>query len=312
MTAFDEAVKAQAGRMPAIRAETVQEILRILRAAEAALVKRLRDPSERMESSLLRQRDAVRDAIARFEADATDAVGRGLDRAWAAGVDLLTRPMEAIGVDLRPALRIDDRALRALRNLTTDQIKDISLQAVNRINATLGEVLVGTRSLPDAIADVSKVFSEDGVRRARRLVYTSVGQAYSEASDEAMNDAAKLGVKVAKRWIKSGKRRHRPAHAAAHNQMVRVSQPFLIAVARGGVEPLRFPRDPRASLGNILNCGCMSVPVLDGSTFGAGVVSIPDDPTQPIRIISRTAHEQTLAQQVERINDRLSRFLGTR
>lgn len=298
--------------MPAIRADTVGEILRILRNAEKTLVRRLKDPSQAMESSLIRQRDAVHEAITRFEADATTAVGRGLDLAWSAGVELLTVPMDALGVDLRPALRIDDRALRALRNLTTDQIKDIGLTSINKINATLGEVLVGTRSMPDAIEAVSKVLTHDAVKRARRIVYTSVGQAYSESGDEAMRDAAAHGIKIGKRWVKSGKRVPRPSHVAAHNQMVRATQAFLIGAPKGGVEPLRFPRDPEASLANTLNCGCISVPVLDGSTFGAGVVSIPDDLSQPIKVIPRSQYEQARTSEADRINDRLARYLGTR
>lgn len=311
MSAFDDEVVRQAARMPAIRADTIAEVLRILRKAEEDLVARLRDPSAAMESSLLRQRDAVRDAIARFEAEAGAAVGRGLDRAWGAGVDLLARPMEAIGVDLRPALRIDDRALRALRNLTTDKIKGLTLDSVNKINAKLAEVLVGTKPMPEAIADVQKILGADSARRARTIVYTSVGQAYSEAGDEAMQQAVDRGVKLGKRWIKSGKRNPRKSHVAAHNQMVRASQPYLIAMAKGGVEPLRFPRDPKASLGNILNCGCISVPVLDGSRFGAGVVHIPDDPTQPIRVVSAASRERRIEDEAARIRDRLQRYLGT-
>jgi hypothetical protein len=311
MTAFDKEVARQAKRLPAIRADTIAEILRILRESEKALVARLRDPSEAMESSLIRQRDAVRDAIARFEASAGEALQRGLGTAWDAGVDLLARPMEAIGVDeLRPLLRIDDRALRALRNLTTDQIKGIALKSVNKINTSLGQVLVGTRSMQDAIADVEKILGKDSARRARTIVYTSVGQAYSEASDEAMRDAESLGVKLGKRWLKSGKRNPRPSHVAAHNQMVRVSQPFLIAMAKGGVEPLRFPRDPKASLGNILACGCISVPVLDGSTFGAGVISIPDDPSKPIRVVSPAARAAENESEAERIRARLQAFVS--
>lgn len=310
MTAFDDEVKRQAARMPAIRADTVAEILRILREAEADLVARLRDPSERMESSLLRQRDAVRDAIARFEVEGGAALGRGLDTAWRAGVELLTAPMAAIGVDLQPALRINDRALRALRNLSTDRIKGIALDATNKINGSLGQVLAGTRSLQDAIADVETILGKDSARRARTIVYTNVGQAYSEAQDEAVNDAAQLGVKVGKRWVKSGKRHPRASHVAAHNQMVRANQPFLIGAPKGGVEKLRFPRDPEASLANRINCGCMSIPVLDGSTFGAGVISIPDDPSKPITVVTRASRDADNAAEVERIRERLRAFTG--
>lgn len=312
MTAFDEEAKRQAARMPRIRKDTIAEILRILREAEEALVARLKDPTEAMESSLLRQREAVRDAIARFEADAGAAAGRGLDQAWEAGVDMLVKPMDAIGVDLRPALRIDDRALRALRNLTTDQIKGIGTRAVNRINASLGQVLVGTRTMTEAIQDVSHILGEETPVRARMIVYTSVGQAYSEGSDEAMRDAEAIGVKLGKRWVKSGKRNPRPSHVAAHNQMVRVAKPFLIGTKKGAIEPMRYPRDPQASLGNVLNCGCMSLPVLDGSTFGAGVVHIPDDPSLPIRVVSAAQRAVDTQAEADRIRARLDAYLGRR
>jgi uncharacterized protein with gpF-like domain len=51
----------------------------------------------------------------------------------------------------------------------------------------------------------------------------------------------------------------RPAHAAADGQIVPISQPFIV-----GGEKLMFPRDTSlgASMGNVANCRCSSVPVI--------------------------------------------------
>lgn len=309
--AFDDEVARQAARMPAIRAQTIAEILRLLREAEGAIVARLANATESSTVKLRQQQAAVREAIDRFAAAADGRVHAALDESWRAGIELIGEPLTAIGVQLGPALRIDDRALRAMRNFTTGKIKDVALRTINAINSELAQVVIGTRPISEAITRVQKLLGGSTRLRAQGIVYTNVGMAYSQSSYDAMMAAEQNGVKLAKRWLKSGKMHPRPNHVAAHNQIVRASQPFMIGNPRTGVsEPLRFPRDPDASIENTIHCGCVMVPVLDGSTFGASVIEIPDDPRAPIRMVSPAQRAQSNRDQAARVEDRLARYLG--
>lgn len=307
--AYDEELKRQAMRLPAIQRDTIAEILRLLRVAQAQVIAELAGATPSATVRLERQQQAINAAIRRFTAGSDAALQAGLDTAWQAGTELLTLPLAA-GTGIAPVLRIDDRALLAMRSFTTDRIKDVGLKAVDRINGVLGQVLIGTTPLADAITHIQDILGGESRRRAQTIAYTNLGTAYSTASNEAMLEAERVGVKLAKRWLKSGKAHPRPSHVVAHNQIVRVSESFRIVDQRTGeIEMLRFPRDPKASAGNVINCGCLSIPVVDGSTFGASVIEIPDDPRKPVRKVSRARRDADSRAYVERVDDRLQRFL---
>lgn len=308
--AYDEELKRQSQRLPEIQRKTIAEILRLLKDAEARVIAQLASASPSASAKLQAQKKAIAEAIARFSRDGDALLQGSLGSAWQAGIDLVEKPIAAGGITLGPALAINDRALVAMRSFTTDRIKDVGLQAVNRINGVLGQVLIGTKPMSDAITDVQRIMGGITRKRAMTIAFHQVGTAYSTASYDSMLAAQRAGVKMGKRWIKSGKAHPRPSHVAAHNQIVRVDQPFQIVDPKTGeLEELRYPRDPRASPGNTINCGCMSVPVVDGSTFGASVVVIPDDPKQKVRKVKREERAADNRQVVARVHDRLDRFL---
>ena len=310
-TDYDKALQRQLKRLPEIRAETTREILRLLTEAQQDITARLKKATPGSVSKMRQQQKEIRAAIERFGSAADAGMQRALGTSWRAGVELLVEPIHAAGAQrLGAALKINDRSLRAMRDLTTDKIKDISLRAVNRVNSELGGVILGTTPMPDAITNIQKTLGGATRQRAMTVAYSNVGMAYSAASYESMLAAERMGIAIAKRWMKSGKLHSRAGHVAAHNQIVRVSLPFLIADPKTGrVEELKFPRDPAASIANTINCGCMMVPVLGGSTFGASVIEIPGDPNQPIRKVSPAQREQNNREVIDRVNDRLDRFL---
>lgn len=307
---FDDEVKSQVKRLAAIRADTQREILRQLQIAQRSVIAELATANEASVGRLTKQKAAIAAAIDRFSRQAGASADAGMQRAWSAGIDLVAKPADAVGLQLGPRLSIDDRQLRAMRSFTTSRIKDISVRTVDRINGSLAQVIIGTKPMSTAITEIQEQLGGATRRRAMTIAYHEVGQAYSTASYESMAAAEKLGVKMAKRWLKSGKLHPRPSHVKAHNQMRRVSEPFeIVDTKTGEIEKLRYPRDPQASPGNVIACGCLMVPVLDGSTFGASVVSIPDDPKRAIGKVSRAERNADSRAKVERVNDRLARFL---
>jgi hypothetical protein len=310
MTDFDDEVGRQLRRMPAIRARTIAEILLMLDQAEATIVARLATAGATTRTKLLQVQAEVRAAMERFRQAAEGRMSARLGESWRAGIDLWREPARVANFGLVP--RINDRALLAMRSFVTDKIKDLSTAGVDRVNRVLGQVLTGALPAADAISQVQAQLRAATRARAMTIVYTEVGRAYSVSSYESMLAADAAGIRLAKRWLKSGKMHPRASHVAAHNQIVRVTAPFLIADPRTGeIEELRYPRDEQASAGNTINCGCIFVPMADGSTFGASVVHIPADPALPIRLMSRAEYEALSAQSVAAVEDRLARYLGT-
>lgn len=176
-------------------------------------------------------------------------------------------PLAAQGIDFTP--RINPRALSALRVALTDLISDISLTARNRINNQLAQVLIGTQPLSAAVTQVDRLLGGGARNRARTVVYTEIGRIHSAATQASLEEAAQRLPGMKKRWVKSGKKHPRDEHVGAHGQVVPVNEPFIV-----GGEALMFPRDPKASARNTINCGCRHIPVVDGSSWGKSTVRL--------------------------------------
>jgi hypothetical protein len=70
----------------------------------------------------------------------------------------------------------------------------------------------------------------------------------------ALVTPAGIPIKTFKEWVAILDRRTREAHVRADGQRVPVNEPFQV-----GGELLQFPRDPRGSAGNVINCRCVAV-----------------------------------------------------
>jgi uncharacterized protein with gpF-like domain len=279
--AFNAERARQLLRLVRIQRDAITEILKQLDIAQKAIATQLISVTD----TLTRQRlQALQQDIARvmqtFRAAAEGSASAGLQQAWQAGTEMLTAPLAAGGLAF--TTRIDPRALAALQSSLTHLIADVSASTINRINAQLAQVTIGTQTASNAISDVQRLLNS-ARQRAKTIVYTELGRAYSAANQASMEEAAKLLPGLRKRWVKSGKLHPRPEHVFAHGQLQPVDMPFDI-----DGEKLMYPRDPAGSAGNTINCGCLSIPVTDGSTWGASTVHLdPLDASVPATFAPR-------------------------
>lgn len=184
-------------------------------------------------------------------------------RAWELGDDLVERPLETAGVRIQASARIDVRQLSAMRAFMVDRIKDIAVQAANRITAELGLVVIGARSPSDAIGAVTKILGESSRARATTIVRTELGRAFSAAAQDRMAAASRIVPGLKKQWRRSGKLHPRLHHDLADGRVVDVDQPFVLKpFGREAVE-LMFPRDPKAPASETINCGCVAIPFME-------------------------------------------------
>lgn len=266
---FAAAAKAETKALPAIQRNVLDEIVRQLALAEGRVIALLSaSPSEAAQRRLRQLQLELEQAMEDFRQAAATVSTQGASSGWQAGIRSIAAPFDAAGVSA-VGVRIDAGALLATQRFMTDRIEDISLRALNRLNAALIQHIIGATPLADTITAVQRILG--GVPRARAMTvaYTEIGSVHSVAQDEALQQAAQVVPNVHKRWLKSGKLHPRASHVAAHNQIRRYDEPYLV-----GGERLRYPRDPKGSAGNIINCGCLSIPVVDGSSFGASTIRL--------------------------------------
>jgi hypothetical protein len=76
--------------------------------------------------------------------------------------------------------------------------------------------------------------------------------------NKAKLKAGKKTIKVLKTWWAILDLRTRASHAQADQQQVGVNENFIV-----DGESLKYPRDPNGSLGNIINCRCVSLNEID-------------------------------------------------
>lgn len=239
--------------LPPIRRGLIVELLRQLDIAREQIDDALRtvtnvDAARRLQ----RQRAEIERVMGVFSDNATAAANNAADAAWAAGVS-------QVG-----SVRINTRALLAIRTMLTDRIQDVSRRAIRQINTALTQHLLGVRSLSQTISDIAELLDHAPRWRAMRIGYTEISRSYNTAHYEALLDQARRVPGLKKKWVHSGKEHGRPGHVhAAQQEPIPVDQPFAIVDPKTGeVEYLRFPGDPLASAKNTVFCGCMIKAVL--------------------------------------------------
>ena len=104
------------------------------------------------------------------------------------------------------------------------------------------------KGLADDLQTRIPTMNRDSAVRTARTAVTGAQNAGRQDSFEA---AAKMGIKVRKRWIATKDNRTRHDHGIADGQTVDYDQPFIV-----GGEELMYPGDASGSPWNIYNCRC--------------------------------------------------------
>ena len=97
--------------------------------------------------------------------------------------------------------------------------------------------------LPELTEELRRVFGNNSARAAT-IAQTETGRAENSARYEQFEQG---GVETIE-WVASSDAVTRPSHAAAHGQVITVGERFT--------NGLRYPHDPDASAGEVVNCRC--------------------------------------------------------
>ena len=265
--AFERARRAAAQRRTAIVADTRTEILRQLTEAEQQITLLLaQQPDDTSRWRLQNLQREVRRAMDEFSGDSRPLIQRGLSGAWRAGEQLVDAPLAAAQVAITGVQNINTRALEAMREFLTDKIKDIGVEAANRINTQLGLVVLGGQTPGAAISAVQKILGEETRERATTIVRTELNRAFGAAAQERLAEVASRVPGMRKEWRRSGKVHARLNHNAIDGQVREWDKPFTVQGKDGKKVELMYPLDPKAPPGETINCGCTMLPLLPASS----------------------------------------------
>jgi hypothetical protein len=246
--------------------DTAGEIRALLKQVAASIkATLLGQPSDYEQWYLPQLQAEIERALKAAAGDAAAAVDAGMVSAIDGGRALVDRPLAAGLPELRLALPvIQVPQLEAMRAFATSKIGGITLAAADQINTQLGLVMIGGQTPHAAVEAVTALLEEETTRRGVTIVHTQLAQAYSTANQARMDQAVAEVPGLKKKWLKSGKLHPRANHDAIHGQIRPAAGKFDLVTAKGEPLQMAHPHDPTAPAGEIINCGCVAVPVVPG------------------------------------------------
>ena len=242
------------GETRAILEEALVRIQAILAAA----------PSDAEQWRLEALAEDIRRVLRESGNEAALAVGAAQDATAAAGRVLVDGAVARAGARLVLPI-VSNTQVAAMKEFLTAKIKDVTLEAANRINTELGLALIGAQSPLEAQAKVAAILKEATSERARTIVRTELGRAYSASAFARLAQAAEFIPGMQKKWVKSGKAHPRLEHQLIGGQVRAWDKPFDLRVKTAtGWAPIQmmYPHDPKAPPAATINCGCVMVPVV--------------------------------------------------
>jgi hypothetical protein len=255
----------QARRIPE---STARSVLGLLDDARRDIVARIASaPSGSFSETQLRMLlHEVDRQLREFALLAGREVGRGQARSFAAGAEMVDRPLAAAGVQPASLIGLSRQTLATAQGYSASLITGVTRKARSQIDSTLRRALLGGQPLGDIVDQVGRalsggaapsIFSAAG-SRALTIVRTEVPRMLSVATQARLEDVAeRLGPgAVKKSWRHSPQEHPRLSHVALDGTAVEVGESFEMESG----ELLRFPRDPRGTARETVNCACTVAP----------------------------------------------------
>jgi len=259
-----DALARQANRL---EDEAVRRAVRLLQDALREINQRVLTAEGWRLSNLENLQRQVNDIMERFRRQYTDVFAEIQTSAYRLGAQAVDEPLKVSGLRLEP-VRLNPLVVAVLQGFSADLIAGISEDVRTTINAILSQSMLGEMSPFEAQKLISKIVgTKDKLSEltgisadAERIFRTEVGRVYSISTQARLMQVAETAPDVEKGWIATGDHRTRSGHLEAHGQRVRIDEPFEVAAERGGLkEKLMYPRDPRGSAENTINCRCRHI-----------------------------------------------------
>ena len=264
-----------------------QGLLQSLRKSVIAEISRIDTSPSAFNVS--RASDALDFAIREFLTDGgLNTLTPAVSDAWGIALDKTDTSWLDVWPGAPPAAAdisgISQAQLAALTNYSTAMISSLSDTARAKISPIVRQAATGLLSPREAMTRIGGTIDRGAFKsiaaRAEAIVRTEVLRSYSVAQDFRLNQAREAGLTLKKRWDSTRDRRARPSHVAANDQEVPATRSFVV-----GGQKLRYPRDPRGSASETINCRCVMIAVLPESLFEK-----PKKPKRPPKLPTAAAN----------------------
>jgi len=264
-----DALAKQANRL---EDEAVRRAVRLLQDALREINQRVLTAEGWRLSNLESLQQQVNAILERYREQVTVAFSDIQTSAYELGARTVDEPLKVSGISLTPA-RLNPAIVAVLQGFSANLITKITEEVRTSINATLTQSMLGLMSPFEAQRRISEIVGAKdrlseltGISaRAEAIFRTEVGRVYSISTQARMIQVAETAPDIEKGWIATGDHRTRSGHLEAHGQRVKISEYFEVAPTLGAPrEKLMYPRDPRGSPANTINCRCRHIAWREG------------------------------------------------
>lgn len=182
------------------------------------------------------------------------------------GAEGMYRALRAAGatVEVGAAPTIASAQVIASQTTLPWLITQITQQATTEVAGILRRAVLAQMSPTEVMAQIGRVVGptaqgpfRNAALRAEAIARTELGRLGQQAGYGTLNDyALRFDRDMGKQWVTWVDGRTRTAHTYANGQTrFPVTEPFLVWGER-----MLYPKDPRGSARNVVNCRCVMVP----------------------------------------------------
>ncbi|WP_281983171.1 hypothetical protein [Azonexus hydrophilus] len=232
--------------------ETHDDVISLLQRAKSEIALTLASqPSDYQQWRLSLLNLEVERLLGAFSEQSGEVISKAAGAAWAGGIAALDKPLAAAGIQMvLPVL--DSTQLQAMRTFVIDRIKDVGVQAAQKIKSEIGLAMIGIQDIGQTINKVAGIMGETSKSRVTTIVGDNLSRAWATASHDRALQSSEYGVQMVKIWRRSGKIHSRLAHDLTDGVRKDIDQPFII-----NGHKLMYPKDPKAPIEESINCGCV-------------------------------------------------------
>lgn len=232
--------------------DTHDDIVALLRRAQGDIALALASaPSDYQQWRLNALNLEVDRLLGIFGDQAGEVLSNAAGEAWAGGLAAIDKPFSAAGIEMVLPV-IDSTQLQAMRTFMVDRIKDVGVQAAQKIKSEIGQALIGIQDIAQTIQKVGSIMGESSVSRVTTIVGDNLSRAWATASFDRAMQSDVVGVEMEKIWRRSGKIHSRLAHDLTDGVRKPINEPFVI-----NGHKIMYPKDPKAPIEESINCGCV-------------------------------------------------------
>ena len=178
---------------------------------------------------------------------------------WNHGIDMVDLPIRTVGI-YAVIPEIDMAALGIMQDFSADLVTNLGKDASRKITQEMSMGIIGQKSPYDVMQAVGRNLKDKSIfksiaARAETITKNECGRVLEMASQARRERAAEVVPGLGKEWKHGRSKIPRLSHLAADGQKRKANEDFDI----GGVA-LSYPRDPRGSAKDTINCNCYTIP----------------------------------------------------